>query len=245
MSRNPNWTIDELILALDLYLRVNPLHTSENHPAIINLCELLNSLPIHPKKTKQQKFRNPSGVYMKLCNFLRFDPSYHGKDLTSGSKLEQLVWDNYENDRKKLSNTVKAIKTHYSTLSYPKTTFETKEYFDEDEEFIEGKILTRVHKRIERNSILVRKKKKSILIKTGRLKCEVCGFDFESVYGELGNGLIEYHHKKPISELGVEQKTKLSDLSMVCPNCHRMIHRSRPLLTISTLKNIFTEESEG
>lgn len=29
MKRNPNWTREELILALDLYFKVNPIHTSE------------------------------------------------------------------------------------------------------------------------------------------------------------------------------------------------------------------------
>src|SRR5205809_600753 len=32
--RNPNWTRDEVILALDLFFRVNPLTTSETNPEI-------------------------------------------------------------------------------------------------------------------------------------------------------------------------------------------------------------------
>ena len=31
MVKPPNWTRDELILALDLFLRVNPIHTTEEH----------------------------------------------------------------------------------------------------------------------------------------------------------------------------------------------------------------------
>ena len=45
MARNPPWTRDELILALDLYFKVNPLHTSGNHPEIKSLSVLLNKLP--------------------------------------------------------------------------------------------------------------------------------------------------------------------------------------------------------
>jgi hypothetical protein len=36
----------------------------------------LNQLPIHAKQNLNEKFRNPKGVYMKLCNFLRLDPFF-------------------------------------------------------------------------------------------------------------------------------------------------------------------------
>ena len=73
MRRNPNWARDELILALDLYFRVNfPSHTSKSNTEIVQLSELLNALPIHAKSEQQKTFRNPNSVYMKLCNFLRF-----------------------------------------------------------------------------------------------------------------------------------------------------------------------------
>jgi 5-methylcytosine-specific restriction enzyme A len=106
MSKNPNWTIDELILSLDLYLRVNPIHTNENHPEIVKLSELLNSLPIHPRKTKRENFRNPNGVYMKLCNFLRFDPNYHGKVSLQVQNLKKLY-----------GITMKKIERNYQILS--------------------------------------------------------------------------------------------------------------------------------
>jgi 5-methylcytosine-specific restriction protein A len=99
MPRNPVWTDDELILALDLYVRLNPAHTSDSNPAIIELSNVLNSLPIHAEALRGEKFRNPSGVYMKLCNFLRFDPGYTGKGLVAGGKREKLVWDTYYSDR--------------------------------------------------------------------------------------------------------------------------------------------------
>ena len=35
-KRNPPWTRDELILALEIYFRVSPLHTSEKHPEIVD-----------------------------------------------------------------------------------------------------------------------------------------------------------------------------------------------------------------
>jgi hypothetical protein len=32
--------------------------------------------------------------------------------------------------------------------------------------------------------------------------------------------------------------TQLDDLALVCPNCHRMLHRSRPPLTVEALREL-------
>jgi len=80
--RNPLWARDELILTLDLYFQVNPLHASESHPEIWELGASLNLLPIHADRPDQEVFRNPKGLYMKRCNFLRFDRRHHGSRLT-------------------------------------------------------------------------------------------------------------------------------------------------------------------
>ena len=66
------------------------------------------------------------------------------------------------------------------------------------------------------------------------LVCEVpgCRFDFEAQYGELGGRFAEVHHLNPLSQAGDGTTTQLDELSIVCSNCHRMIHRDgqcRPL----------------
>ena len=59
-------------------------------------------------------------------------------------------------------------------------------------------------------------------------KCLVCGFDFEAFYGELGKDYIEVHHLRPVSTLGGRQSVNpKSDMTVLCANCHRMIHRRR------------------
>ena len=57
----------------------------------MELSEVLNRLPIHSVRPDQHRFRNANGVYMKLCNFLRFDPSYTGKGLSRGGADEETV----------------------------------------------------------------------------------------------------------------------------------------------------------
>ena len=114
----------------------------------------------------------------------------------------------------------------------------SKEIEDDELECTEGRLLMRLHKYRERKSSkLIKKKKLLALKKEGDIKCEGCGFSFKEVYGQYGEGFIECHHKKPLSEMKkLGDKTTIEDLSLICSNCHRMIHRSKPWLTIEKLK---------
>lgn len=61
----------------------------------------------------------------------------------------------------------------------------------------------------------------------GGYKCQICGLDFEKVYGAVGKKFIHVHHISFISSMsGHGHKTNPStDLIPVCPNCHAMLHR--------------------
>ncbi|WFY38463.1 HNH endonuclease [Enterobacter ludwigii] len=106
----------------------------------------------------------------------------------------------------------------------------------------EGRPILRLHLSRERDPSLVKKKKQSVFEKTGKLACEICSVDFKNTYGELGQGFAECHHKSPLSLRDDNQETKLEDLAIVCANCHRMLHRRRPWLTIDGLKKIYEEQ---
>ena len=107
------------------------------------------------------------------------------------------------------------------------------------ESFPEGKIKEGLHKSRERNTKLVKQVKAEALEKYGNLECQCCGFDFLKTYGQLGSEFIEAHHTLPISELHVNGgNTKLEDIALVCSNCHRMLHRRRPWLTMSELGDL-------
>ena len=116
--------------------------------------------------------------------------------------------------------------------------FTAIELTQEDDEFSEGKVLLKTHLTRERNNILINKAKKVFLEKHGKLYCEVCGFNFEEKYGDLGKDFIEAHHVKAVSSMKEDEKTKLEDLVMVCSNCHSMIHRRKPWLNKSQLKKL-------
>ena len=153
-----------------------------------------------------------------------------------GSALEQDVWVEFADKKGDLATLAQAIRDNFSTL--PPGDIED---FDDDMEAAEGRILARVHRRRERNRKLVTRKKKQVLQQTGKLACEVCGFDFEVPYGSRGTGFAECHHEIPLSELKPGDKTKLTDLRIVCANCHRMIHRKRPWLTVADLRSLMEQ----
>lgn len=91
MVSRPKWTREELILALDLYFQEPSARGSESHPNVQDLSEVLRSLPANSTHIADPKFRNPSGVGMKLSNSLRFDPEHRGAGLARGARLEKVI----------------------------------------------------------------------------------------------------------------------------------------------------------
>lgn len=109
----------------------------------------------------------------------------------------------------------------------------SKEYNKESEE---GNVIYKMHKKRERDGKLPKRKKEEVYNKLGKLSCEVCDFDFYKKYGKRGYKFIECHHNIPISKMKEGDVTKINDLSLVCSNCHRMIHKATPWWTIEKLK---------
>nr|MBQ4319404.1 HNH endonuclease [Clostridia bacterium] len=73
--------------------------------------------------------------------------------------------------------------------------------------------------------------------------CEICGFDFEQTYGELGKGFIQVHHIIPLHDTNSEVKIDPEkDLICICANCHVMFHRKKDHVpTPKELKNIIKQ----
>lgn len=232
-KRNPPWERDELILALDLYLRHRPHLLDDTHDEVVELSNVLNALPIHTDRPDEETFRNPNGVAMKLGNFAALDPEYPGAGLRAGGRGDVKVWKAYHNRPSELASLAQELRDLASTGTAPAN---EEEYEDEAEE---GRIIYRTHRRYERDAKLRARKIESVQGSSGRLACEVCDFDFSLTYGEeLGHGFIEVHHRVPLSELGGRRRTTLSDLALVCCNCHRMLHRARPWLTPKELQDV-------
>lgn len=69
--------------------------------------------------------------------------------------------------------------------------------------------------------------------------CKGCGFTFQEVYGPLGEGYIEVHHRMPLSRMGGQYVINpVTDLVPLCANCHAMVHRRNPPLELNELQAI-------
>jgi hypothetical protein len=86
----------------------------------------------------------------------------------------------------------------------------------------EGREHLALHKKVERNSRIVRQLKalstdKDVL---GFVFCKYCRI---APGAKFGVEIIEAHHVVPVSEAGVRTVT-LKDFILLCPNCHSAIH---------------------
>jgi len=239
-TSNPDWTRDELIIALDAYLRHRTHLPGKGSKEIVDLSRTLNRLgeKLFRPEERAETFRNENGVYMKLMNFRRLDPDYTTrgrKGLPAGAKAEEEVWAQFAADPERCRQVAEAIIKSLDDSEVEAAWLEPDG--DEDlQEAAEGRLLTRKHFVRERNRKLVDAKRNQVIKKHGKLACEICEFDFSVRYGERGNGFIECHHTKPVATLSDGHKTHIDELALVCANCHRMIHRRKPWLSTAELK---------
>lgn len=210
----------------------------KNDREVIELSDFLRRLPIFPKHVRSGNFRNVNSIMMKCGNFQYLDPEAPG-GLPAGSNLDKEVWKEFRNDEKALRRTADRLRSMANLDEAAAEEIAEMDLQDEsdDMEAAEGEAFYRLHRYRERNSALVRRKKSSVMEKVGKLSCEACGLDFEREYGEIGKGFIECHHSKRVADLLPGEKTKISDLILLCANCHRMIHRNG-VMSLAELKKI-------
>ena len=237
--KNADWVRDEIILAMDLYVRAGRKQLSPGHDEVVRLSRLLNSHPIHPTSIRNEDFRNPNGISMILGNVLGVDPRHDQPGLSRNNQLQASIWKEFVDKLSLLRGTAEAIESAICIESGE----ETNELFEDVDIFPEGHILTRLHALRERNRAAVDAKIEQVLGRDERLACEACGFDFLAFYGVLGSGFAECHHIVPLADAASSRVTRLSDLAIVCANCHRMLHRARPVLTVEALRNLIARPS--
>lgn len=221
LPRNPNWTRDELILALDLYFRVNP--------SVVALSRLLNDFPVHPVRPDAARFRNPNAVYMKLGNLLRLDADCTGIGLEAGSKLDREVWESLAQDRSHLARLAEAITRIHRVLPREQLVLP-------DEDFPEGGILYTAHRLREAREPASGRRHRAVAPNGTSLCCEACGLSSEEPYGLQ---VIGFHDLTPPWELDDPFTPPLpTDLASVCANCHRVLHLNRPWVRAGQLKGL-------
>lgn len=116
---------------------------------------------------------------------------------------------------------------------------ENQDWTDTDKTIKEGRGHDKISIRYERSRLA----RERCLARWG-YKCYICGMDFESVYGEIGKGFIEVHHKVPISQRGGEYEfVPERDLVPLCSNCHSMVHYKTVVpRDVDKLKKLFSQK---
>ncbi len=103
---------------------------------------------------------------------------------------------------------------------------------EEKKTYTEGTANQITQTRYERNPYA-----RAACIKHYGYSCSICEFDFEKRFGELGKEFIHVHHLTQVATVGKTYEVDpIKDLRPVCPNCHAMLHRQNPPLTIEELK---------
>ncbi|THV22279.1 HNH endonuclease [Peteryoungia ipomoeae] len=210
---NPRWTRDETLLALALYFDVDGKVPSPRAPEVKALSEILRSLPYYAEVAKQPTFRNPDGVGFKLMNIRQVAT---GKGLGNVSSMDRQIWAEYGARKDEVHQIAKAIKAGIATVG-------SEQIPEIEQELPEGRVLTAIHIRRERNP-----KVRKMLLDDRRVagfRCDICDLARPDLEEPLQEAIFEAHHLVPLADAG-ERKTKLADLALLCACCHRLIHRA-------------------
>ncbi|GLU34028.1 HNH endonuclease [Trinickia caryophylli] len=211
---NPNWTREETILALDLYFELDGKIPSGADERVKALSELLRRFPYHAAASKKASFRNPDGVAFKLQNLRQIAT---GKGLGNVSETDRAVWAEFGASPEAVKSTANSIRAGVVAM-------EVADTFAPDTEFAEGRIVSELHSRREREPKL-RERLLSARRGRGKLFCEMCGEPPPAANAALKESHFEVHHIVPLSYAGA-RITRLADVALLCANCHRLLHRA-------------------
>ena len=102
----------------------------------------------------------------------------------------------------------------------------------------EGRRRYRLQSQIERRSWMSREAKRlNALQHQGRVTCEACGF------GHPDRAMMDAHHERPLA--GGVRDTRVEDLRILCPTCHRRAHRSADRLEPYSIADLQAWVAQG
>lgn len=116
------------------------------------------------------------------------------------------------------------------------------DFYFENEEVNNAQLYEGAKKIITVNKYERSKKAREKCLEYHGYNCKVCNELLEDKYGYIAINYIHVHHLKKIADIGKEYTINpTKDLVPICPNCHSMIHRLDPMLSIEELKSIITK----
>jgi len=116
--------------------------------------------------------------------------------------------------------------------------------YKDEQKYYEGQINSKVKEvfTMSRNSMARKKCLEYYFPNNKNYSCSLCGFEFEKQYGSIGKDFIEVHHieshaSKSITE-GKHEINPINELIPICSNCHTIIHRVKPAISIEKMKEL-------
>lgn len=104
----------------------------------------------------------------------------------------------------------------------------------EDEAREEGALKLSLTRKFERSRI-----NRAICLRHHGFRCQGCGLLLQEIYGPIGANVIHVHHVVPVSKMGGKYVLDPKiDLVPLCPNCHNIVHRTEPPISIHALREI-------
>lgn len=164
-------------------------------------------------ETKEDYESNPSLIHRKdinVKNGVSSLPNYRNYTTEEIQQIEALNSPRIKFDTSE-QNLLKTVQSDLDSIHV------------ENSNSFEGDSKKRLVSYYERNPKL---RAKAILIHG--TTCKVCQFNFKDNYGIHGKDYIEVHHLIPLNTLNKAIKVNpKTDMTVVCANCHRMIHRQK------------------
>lgn len=218
---------EEVVLALDLYWKYGGIAPRSE---CRTMSALLRALPVDAELARNDpSFRGPRSVENKLYN-LQYLATAGERGRANGGQVDRDVWAEFGEEREAVAAAANEVRAALADLTLLPDSDPSP---SDDYEANEGSVVIKTHRTRERDRKIGQKKRDAVLAATGTLACEACAFDSAARYGVPG--IVECHHLKAVSALKPGEKTKPSDLRLLCPNCHRLVHSRRPWMTWSQL----------
>jgi 5-methylcytosine-specific restriction protein A len=228
----PDWSFDELVLACDLVAQNGWRELTATRPEVVELSALLRRMSDQPVELRSPRFRSLNSVSRKTTDIATAQPGYGGQP-TRGGRLDREVLQAFRDRPAEMHARAVALRELIERGDVAARVPDV-DADDDGGGAEEGGLLERRHLARERDPKLRHRKLDAVRRAGQPIACEVCRFDFSTVYGERGRDYIEVHHRVPLHVSGRTQ-TALADLALLCSNCHRMIHRGSPWLTVEEL----------
>ena len=241
ITRNPNWTRDELVLAAQFYRRHAPHIPGKTSASLIALSDEILAAAARQGLVGVETFRNPNGVYMKLMEFRKYDPDYSGVGLGHGKlrPIEAEVWDLPPDQLATEAGQVRLrIAEFIAAGGSPEdargigvtqpTAYRQKLAERVEALLAQPKLLATRPKGQEQPATQVVQviqyardpRVVAYVLNRAQGVCEAC--DSPAPFNRAdGSPYLEAHHILPLAEGGPDT---VENCAALCPNCHRAMH---------------------